>query len=152
MTATGAAAQRLGGLDVRFLPDGAARVGALRSGEMHVINQIPVAQLPNLRDRHLLDIPLPRRVSLHLINAAGRPFADPGQRAAARAAVDPRQIAGSVYEGRADPTRAPRWPSSECSPCTNRDHPRSGRHLPRSRQDSVPHVTQLIRSGGFVPI
>ncbi len=91
------------GVDVRFLPDGSARVGALRSGEVDVINQVPVAQLPHLGDRRLIEVPLPRTVSLYLVTTAGRTFADPGLRAAARAAVDQAMIAKSLFEGRADP-------------------------------------------------
>jgi peptide/nickel transport system substrate-binding protein len=93
----------LAGVDVRFLPDGSARVGALRVGEVDVINQVPIAQLPNLGDRRLIEVPLPRTVSLYLVGAAGRTFADPGLRAAARAAVDQTMIAKSVYEKRVDP-------------------------------------------------
>lgn len=94
----------LTGVDVRFLPDGTARVGALRSGEVDVINQVPVAQLPNLGDRRLIEVPVPRTVSLYLVSTRGRPFADPGLRAAARAAVDPVMIANSVFERRVDPS------------------------------------------------
>lgn len=93
----------LAGVDVRFLPDGSARVGALRAGEVDVVNQVPIAQLPNLDERRLIEVPLPRTVSLYLVTATGRPFADPSLRAAARAAVDQTMIANSVYERRVDP-------------------------------------------------
>lgn len=93
----------LAGINVRFLPDGTARAGALRAGAVDVANALPVGQLPNLGDRRLIEIPLPRTVGLYLVSAAGRPFTDPALRAAARAAVNPAAIVGSVYEGRADP-------------------------------------------------
>jgi peptide/nickel transport system substrate-binding protein len=102
----------LAGVDVRFLPDGTARVGALRSGAVDVINQVPVAQLPNLGDRRLIEVPVPRTVSLYLVGTRGRPFADPGLRAAARAAVDPVMMANSVYERRVDPSTGLFGPAS----------------------------------------
>ncbi|GIF43902.1 ABC transporter substrate-binding protein [Actinoplanes xinjiangensis] len=102
----------LAGVDVRFLPEGSARVGALRSGEVDVVNQVPIAQLPNLGDRRLIEVPLPRTVSLYLVTAEGRTFADPGLRAAARAAVDPTMIAAGVFEGRADPAAGLFGPAS----------------------------------------
>lgn len=92
----------LAGIDVRFLPDGNARAGALRAGEVDVANSLPVAQVSNLGNRRLIEIPLPRTVGLYLVGSAGRPFADPELRAAARMAVDPAAIVGSVYEGRVD--------------------------------------------------
>ncbi len=93
---------KLPGVDVRFLPDGAARAGALRAGEIDVVSAVPVAQVPNLGDRRLIEIPLPRTVGLYLNGTAGRTFADPGLRAAARAAADPASIVSSVYEARVD--------------------------------------------------
>lgn len=104
---------RLAGVDVRFLPDGPARVGALRSGEMDLVSEVPAGQLPTLDHGRLIEVPLPRTVSLYLIGAAGRPFADPGLRAAARTATDPALIARSVYEGRVDPAVGLFGPASE---------------------------------------
>lgn len=92
----------LAGIDVRFLPDGAARAGALRAGAVDVAIVLPVGQVANLGGGRLLEIPLPRTVGLYLVGTAGRPFAEPAVRAVARAAVDPAAIAGSVYEGHAD--------------------------------------------------
>ena len=93
---------RLPGLDVRFLTDGAARAAALRAGEVDVVGALPVAQLPNITDQEVVEIPLPRTIGLHLISTKGRAFADAGLRAAAKAAIDPAAIIAAVYEGRAD--------------------------------------------------
>jgi peptide/nickel transport system substrate-binding protein len=109
----------LAGLDVRFLPEGAARVGALRSGEVDLISEVPAGQIPNLersRPIELIEVPLPRTVSLYLIVTAGRPFADPRLRAAARAAADPAMIASSVYEGGVDPATGLFGPASAWVP------------------------------------
>jgi peptide/nickel transport system substrate-binding protein len=107
---------KLAGLDVRFLPDGSARAGALRTGEVDVVNALPIAQVPNLGDRPLIEIPLPRTVSLYLVGGAGRPFADPGLRAVARAAADPAAITASVYEGRGDAAAGLFGPASAWAP------------------------------------
>ncbi|MDI6101686.1 ABC transporter substrate-binding protein [Actinoplanes sp. NEAU-A12] len=93
---------QLPGLDVRFLTDGAARAGALRAGEVDVVNALPVAQLPNITDQRVVEIPLPRTIGLHLVSSEGKAFADAGLRAAAKAALDPAAITAAVYEGRAD--------------------------------------------------
>ncbi len=102
----------LAGLDVRFLPDGAARAGALRAGELDLVNALPVAQLPNIRQQRVIEVALPRTVSLYLVGKPGRVFADPGLRAAVRAATDPAAISASVYEGRADPAEGLFGPAS----------------------------------------
>jgi peptide/nickel transport system substrate-binding protein len=109
----------LAGLDVRYLPDGPARVGALRSGEVDLISEVPAAQIPNLdhsRRIKLIEVPLPRTVSMYLIGTAGRPFADPTLRAVARAVADPAKIASSVYEGRVDPATGLFGPASPWVP------------------------------------
>ncbi|GIF42248.1 ABC transporter substrate-binding protein [Actinoplanes xinjiangensis] len=93
---------QLTGLDVRFLPDGAARAGALRAGEVDVVNALPVAQLPNITGRRVIEIPLPRTIGLHLVSTEGKTFADAGLRAAAKTAIDPAAITATVYENRAD--------------------------------------------------
>ena len=102
----------LAGLDVRFLPDGAARAGGLRAGELDVVNALPVAQLPNIRQQRVIEVALPRTVSLYLVGTPGRVFADPGLRAALRAATDPAAISASIYEGRADPAEGLFGPAS----------------------------------------
>ncbi|SDL53898.1 peptide/nickel transport system substrate-binding protein [Glycomyces sambucus] len=83
-----------------YVPDAATRVAALRSGEAHVIEAVPYAQIANLDDARLQDAPTGRTVSLYL-NTEG-PLADPALRAAVAAAVDPAPIVDDIYEGRAD--------------------------------------------------
>ncbi|MFB9662263.1 ABC transporter substrate-binding protein [Glycomyces mayteni] len=84
-----------------YVPDAATRVAALRSGEAHVIEAVPYAQIATLDDTRLQDAPTGRTVSLYLNTAAG-PLADPALRAAVAAAVDPAPITDDIYEGRAD--------------------------------------------------
>ncbi|MCZ2820589.1 ABC transporter substrate-binding protein [Modestobacter sp. VKM Ac-2977] len=96
-----AGAPELAGVDVTFPADAAARTAGLRAGELDVAVNLPIAQLPMLTDTEVLSVPLPRLVSLSLDTADG-PFADPGLRAAAVAAIDPQPVVDAVYEGRAD--------------------------------------------------
>ncbi|SDD29461.1 ABC transporter substrate-binding protein [Glycomyces harbinensis] len=110
-TATGAVLERhegywgepalLDGYRADYVPDAATRVAALRSGEAHVLEAVPYAQIANLQDSQLQDAPTGRTVSLYLNTAAG-PLADPALRAAVAAAVDPGPIVDDLYEGRAD--------------------------------------------------
>lgn len=126
---------RLAGLDARFLPDGSARAGALRTGEVDVVNALPIAQVPNLGDRPLVEIPLPRTVSLYLASGAGRPLADPRLRAVVRAAADPAAVAASVYEGRVDAATGLFGPASAWAP--------AGRIARTTTANTVPPGTKI---------
>jgi peptide/nickel transport system substrate-binding protein len=89
------------GIDVAFVPDGAARAAAIRSGEAHIAEAVPVSQAPLLDQNTITEVPMPRTNTLYLNTKSG-PFADAGLRAAARAAINPDEIVKGVYEGRAD--------------------------------------------------
>ncbi|GAA1683694.1 ABC transporter substrate-binding protein [Glycomyces endophyticus] len=91
----------MAGYRADYVPDAATRVAALRSGEAHVIEAVPYAQIANLDDSRLQDAPTGRTVSLYL-NTGGGPLADPALRAAVAAAIDPAPIVDDIYEGRAD--------------------------------------------------
>ncbi|RCV47777.1 ABC transporter substrate-binding protein [Marinitenerispora sediminis] len=99
------------GLDVRFVPDAASRAGALRAGEVDVIDSVPISQLSAITEQHVLEVPLPRTVALYLNSHEG-PFTDAPLRAAAAAAVDPERIVDAIYEGHADPARGMFGPAS----------------------------------------
>jgi peptide/nickel transport system substrate-binding protein len=110
-TSTGATLERnddywgeraaMAGFRADYVPDAATRVAALRSGEAHVIEAVPYAQIANLEPSQLQDAPTGRTVSLYL-NTAGGPLADPALRAAVAAAIDTAPIVDDIYEGRAD--------------------------------------------------
>ncbi|MEV3934449.1 ABC transporter substrate-binding protein [Glycomyces sp. NPDC049804] len=91
----------MSGFRADYVPDAATRVAALRSGEAHVIEAVPYAQIANLDASQLQDAPTGRTVSLYL-NTANGPLADPALRAAVAAAIDPAPIVDDIYEGRAD--------------------------------------------------
>ncbi|UBH07435.1 ABC transporter substrate-binding protein [Leucobacter sp. Psy1] len=91
----------LAGIDVSFVPDGAARAAAIRSGEADVAETIPVSQVSLLEEDQVHEVEMPRTTMLALNNSDG-PFADPAVRAAARKAIDASGIIDSVYEGQAD--------------------------------------------------
>ncbi|MET9803037.1 ABC transporter substrate-binding protein [Streptomyces sp. NPDC006368] len=89
------------GIDVTFVPDGTARAAALRSGEADIVEAVPVSQAALLDQRLITEVPMPRTNTLYLNTAKG-PFKDAGLRAAARRAIDAKEIVEGVYEGRAD--------------------------------------------------
>ncbi|MBC9927017.1 MULTISPECIES: ABC transporter substrate-binding protein [unclassified Leucobacter] len=91
------------GIDVSFVPDGAARAGALRAGTADVAETIPVSQVTLLDPEMVNEVFMPRSTIMTMNNTTG-PFADPAVRAAARAAIDPQAIVETVYEGQADPS------------------------------------------------
>ncbi|MBJ7220315.1 MULTISPECIES: ABC transporter substrate-binding protein [unclassified Brenneria] len=90
-----------GGIDVSFVPDGAARAAALRTGAADIVEAIPVSQAPLLDQRLVHEVPMPRTNTLYLNTRQG-PMADPALRAAVRDAVNRRQLVDNVYEKRAD--------------------------------------------------
>ncbi|MFD7659493.1 ABC transporter substrate-binding protein [Actinosynnema sp. NPDC059797] len=92
---------RAAGIDVSFVPDGAARAAAIRSGEAHIAEAVPVSQAALLDPATLTEVPMPRTNTLYLNTRSG-PFRDAGLRAAAREAIDAGEIVRGVYEGRAD--------------------------------------------------
>jgi peptide/nickel transport system substrate-binding protein len=92
---------QLAGIDVDFVPDGTARAGAIRSGEVDTAESIPVSQVPLLDPETVNEVFMPR-TSFLTLNSESGPFADPAVRAAARAAIDPSTIVDTVYEGQAD--------------------------------------------------
>ncbi|MFC5137936.1 ABC transporter substrate-binding protein [Actinomycetospora rhizophila] len=90
------------GIDARFLADGTARANALRAGELDVAEAIPVSQVPTIAPpQQVVGVPLPRSVAVYL-DQRSPVLADPGVRAAVRAALAPLDVAGTIYEGRAD--------------------------------------------------
>ncbi|MDL5156013.1 ABC transporter substrate-binding protein [Actinomycetospora termitidis] len=100
------------GIDARFLADGAARANGIRAGELDVAEAIPVSQAASIAaPAQVVGVPLPRSVSLYLDQQAPV-FADPGVRAAVRQAVRPLDVAGTIFEGRADPASGLFGPAS----------------------------------------
>lgn len=89
------------GIDVSFVPDGAARAAALRTGTADVVEAVPVAQAAVVDPALIHEVPMPRTNTLYLNTAKGV-FTDPAVRAAARQAIDPSVVVDQVYEGRAD--------------------------------------------------
>ncbi|MFE2636357.1 ABC transporter substrate-binding protein [Streptomyces scopuliridis] len=92
---------RAAGIDVSFVPDGAARAAAIRSGEADIAESVPVSQASLLDPETVTEVPMPRTNTLYLNTSSG-PFEDAGLRAAARAAIKPAELVKGVYEGRAD--------------------------------------------------
>ncbi|EKY3917437.1 ABC transporter substrate-binding protein [Enterobacter hormaechei] len=89
------------GIDASFVPDGAARAAALRTGTADIIEAIPVSQAPLLDQSLVHEVPMPRTNTLYLNTARGV-MKDPAMRAAVREAINRQQIVDTVYEKRAD--------------------------------------------------
>lgn len=89
------------GIDVSFVPDGAARAAAIRSGEAHIAEAVPVSQAALLDPRTVSEVPMPRTNTVYLNTRSG-PFADPAVRAAVRETINAGQLVSGVYENRAD--------------------------------------------------
>lgn len=90
------------GIDLSYVPDGAARAAALRTGTADVVEQIPTSQ-SSLMDPELLHSIPTSRTTMLLLNPESPTFKDPDLRAVARAAVDKEKLVQTVYEGQADP-------------------------------------------------
>lgn len=89
------------GIDASFVPDGAARAAALRTGTADIIEAIPVSQAPLLDPSLVHEVPMPRTNTLYLNTTQGV-MKDPAMRAAVREAVNRQQLVDNVYEKRAD--------------------------------------------------
>jgi peptide/nickel transport system substrate-binding protein len=89
------------GIDVSFVPDGASRAAAIRSGTAQLVESIPVSQAALLEPDTVTEVPMPRTNTLYLNTNAG-PLKDPGLRATIREAVDRDALVRGVYESRAD--------------------------------------------------
>ncbi|MFP1742800.1 ABC transporter substrate-binding protein [Lonsdalea quercina] len=89
------------GIDVDFVPDGAARAAALRTRSADVVEAIPVSQAPLLDPARVHEVPMPRTNTLYLNTRRGA-FSDPALRAAARDAINRAELVNGVYEQRAD--------------------------------------------------
>ncbi|MEB3370934.1 ABC transporter substrate-binding protein [Saccharopolyspora mangrovi] len=93
---------RAPGLDVSFVPDGAARAAALRTGTGDIVEAIPASQAGLLEPGTFTEVPMPRTNTLYLNSRPGGVFGDPGLRAAVREAIDVAPIVSGPYENRAD--------------------------------------------------
>ncbi|WP_156724240.1 ABC transporter substrate-binding protein [Streptomyces apocyni] len=89
------------GIDATYVPDGAARAAALRSGTADIVEAVPVSQASLLDKDQITEVPMPRTNTLYLNTESGV-FKDAGQRAAARSAIDTKALVEGIYEGRAD--------------------------------------------------
>ncbi|RLP11682.1 ABC transporter substrate-binding protein [Propionibacterium australiense] len=105
----------LAGIEDTFVPDGTSRASALRTGEADIAEALPIGQLDEIEEGLVHEIPNSRTTALYLNTSSGV-FTDPAVRAAAREAVDTKQIVEKVFEGHADPAAemlsdALNWPA-----------------------------------------
>lgn len=105
---------------LKFLPNHAARVAALISGDIHVTNYIPTADIPRLEAADDIDIiarpsnraiyfhlDIEREISPHITDKKGRPIANPLRdkrvREALSLSIDRPLIVDKILEGYATP-------------------------------------------------
>lgn len=89
------------GLDVSFVPDGAARAASLRTGQADIVEAVPISQAALLPPAQLHQVAMPRTNTLYLNTHAG-PFASPDLRAYVAGVIDRKALVDNVYEGHAD--------------------------------------------------
>ena len=107
-------APKVARVEVQFVPDGDVRAGLVRTGEAHIVQHVPVAQVPLLESEEGVTVtktPLPRNMSVYLNNANG-PTSELAVRQAINHAIDKALIASAVLEGQDEPAMGP-WPSWE---------------------------------------
>ncbi|WP_285620415.1 ABC transporter substrate-binding protein [Kineosporia sp. NBRC 101677] len=94
----------LAGIELSFVADGDQRASALRAGQTDLAQALPADQLEPVGAENVLAVPLPRTVSVHLIQSSPV-FSDPGKRELAREAIEGLDLAGTIYAGAADPAQ-----------------------------------------------
>ncbi len=96
---TGAA--HLDGVQVTFIQENSTRVGALSSGQAHLVSNVPPVDVANLRggETDVLTAEAPGIPYSLQLNTATGPFADPAVREALRVGVDYDTLVESLYHG-----------------------------------------------------
>lgn len=97
-------APKIGGLDIQALPDPAARLQALQSGQVDLVDGVSPDQVSNLGSGYQADITKAAQVmSLAFINTAGKsPLSDPRVRQALNYAVDKNALANNLLLGKGE--------------------------------------------------
>lgn len=127
-------------LVIRFIPDDAARVAALESGEVAVINNVPpdvVRRIETNPKLAILSVPTTRIVYLEM-TVTRAPFNDPRVRKALNYAVDRQGLAGELMDGLAERARS----------VFNRAIPGYNSSLPQYPLDPAKSKS-LIREAGY---
>lgn len=107
-------APKVAEVEMQFVLDGDVRAGLVRTGESHIVQHVPVTQVPILEGEAGVAVdktPIPRDMALYLNNSGGA-TADLAVRQAINHAIDRELIASAVLEGQDEPAVGP-WPSWE---------------------------------------
>lgn len=93
----------LDGVEVSYYADGAARVNALMSGDVDLIDYVPWESYEQLEGAGFtVDGPMGPGLDVQF-NHESEPFNDPKVREAVAYAIDREKIVGNVFSGRAEP-------------------------------------------------
>ncbi|WP_147280116.1 ABC transporter substrate-binding protein [Marinitenerispora sediminis] len=102
-------------LVIRFIPENSVRTGALTSGEVDVIDQVPAADITTLETAggaRIVRQDSPGAGYTYFFNTTRPPFDDRRARLAVRAALDLDQITETLYSGQYDRAWSPLTPAT----------------------------------------
>lgn len=101
-------------LVIRIIPEVASRIAALQSGEAHIISHIP-ADLAGTISGNATTVSAPGTEVWHVaMNVDRGNFADEEMRQAMQMAINPPEIAETVFEGLAEPLNQPAFENQNC--------------------------------------
>lgn len=83
----------------RMLPDPAARVAALKAGEVHIIQQVPIDSIAGLQSGGDLQVLTAQGTRLYMVEINNQKVTDPRIRQALNHAVNWDAITGALYAG-----------------------------------------------------
>lgn len=102
--------------ELRYVPDGQVRATMVQTGEAQIATALPVSVFREVpKTLTVKKTELPRTTSLYL-NTAKPPFDDVRVRQAIQVGIDTTAIAGSVFEGLANPATGPFAPGELWAP------------------------------------
>lgn len=104
-------------VQVLWVPDSTTRSGMLLTGELDLVQEVPIPQIPILEsdpNTTVIKFKLARTRSLYMNNSR-EPFSNPLVRQAMQHAIDKAAIVAAILEGVGEPAlarSAPMWPGS----------------------------------------
>ncbi len=104
--------------EVRYILDGAVRATQLQTGEVDIVQALPVVSMAGLEgndDVEVTTAEVPRTTAM-MLNNSRPPFNDPLVRQAIQKAVDIEAIAENIYEGVMAPATGPFSPQQPWAP------------------------------------
>lgn len=92
---------KLQSVTFRMIPEPATRVAALKAGEVHIIQEVPVDQIADLQKDSKVSVKSAKGTRLYMIELNNKILTDPKVRLALNYAIDWDTIVKEIYGGRA---------------------------------------------------